>query len=242
MMEVVKNGQTQAPSFEEILSLPVLADAYTDTGRLTKLSLKSMKAIIESLSDLEEITGRVGVMWAYLDGSAILNRTGQQVDISTVQTSQDLRNAISAPIIANCPSGTITQDDILGLPFPFISSPSVYQTIVSQTGTAAPAVGGSLSPLNSYPAGTTFTWARTSAGVYTLTASAAVFNTAGKTAIIIGPLNNLNGQYTAVITSTTVITITTAVQSLAFLGLLGFTATPTDAMMTKTAVQVLTYA
>lgn len=122
------------------------------------------------------------------------------------------------------------------------AAPSVYQTVVSQTGTSAPAVGGSLTPLNSYAGAPTFTWARTGTGVYTLTAGSAVFSTAGKTAVILGPLNNLNGQYTAVVTSSTVITITTAVQSLAVLGLLGFTATPTDAMMTKTAVQVLTYA
>lgn len=123
-----------------------------------------------------------------------------------------------------------------------ITAPNSYQTIVSQSSTTAPAVAGGLAPLNTYPSGTTFAWARTSAGVYTLTASAAVFNTSGKTTVILGPLNNLNGQNTAVVTSSTVITITTAVQSLAFLGLLGFTATPTDAMMTKMAVQVLTYA
>lgn len=120
-------------------------------------------------------------------------------------------------------------------------APSSYQTIVSQTGTTAPAVSGSLSPVSTYAAGTTFTWARSSAGVYTLTASAAVFNTSGKTGVFVGSLNNLNAQYTVVVTNSTVITITTAVQSLAILGLLGFTATPTDALMTKTMVYVQTY-
>lgn len=120
-------------------------------------------------------------------------------------------------------------------------APSSYQTIVSQTGTAAPAVSGSLVPTSTYPSGTTFTWARTSAGVYTLTASTAVFNTSGKTAVFVGPVNNLNGALTAVVTSSTVITITTAVQSLAVLGLLGFTATPTDALLTKAMVYVQTY-
>lgn len=123
-----------------------------------------------------------------------------------------------------------------------VAAPSSYQTIVTQTGTAVPAVSGSLSPISTYPTGTTFTWARSSAGVYTLTASTAVFNTAGKTGVFLGGLNNLNGSWKAVVTSSTVITITTALQSLAVLGLLGFTATPTDALLTQTMVYVQTYA
>lgn len=123
-----------------------------------------------------------------------------------------------------------------------LGSPSSYQTIVTQTGTAAPAVSGSLSPVSTYPAGTTFTWARTGAGVYTLTASAAVFNTSGKTGVFLGALNNLNGSWKAVVTSSTVITITTAIGSLLGLGLLGFTATNTDAILSQTIVYVQTYA
>lgn len=87
----------------------------------------------------------------------------------------------------------------------------------------------------------TFTWARTGAGVYTLTASAAVFNTSGKTGVFVGGLNNLNAQWKAVVTSSTVITFTFAVQSLAVLGLLGFTATNTDALLTNTIIYVQTY-
>lgn len=37
------------------------------------------------------------------------------------------------------------------------------------------------------------------------------------------------------------ITITTAIQSLAVLGLVGFTATPTDALLTGTALEVRVY-
>lgn len=120
-------------------------------------------------------------------------------------------------------------------------TPSSYQTIVTQTGTAAPAVSGSLVPTSTYPAGTTFTWARTGAGVYTLTASSAVFNTSGKTGVFVGSLNNPNGAWKAVVTSSTVITLTTSLQSLAVLGLLGFTGTPTDALLTQTMVYVQTY-
>lgn len=121
------------------------------------------------------------------------------------------------------------------------SSPSSYQTIVTQTGTTAPAVSGSFTPVSGYPTGTTFTWARTGAGVYTLTASTAVFNTAGKTGVFIGTLNNLNASCKAVVTSSTVITVTTAVQSVAVLGLLGLTTTTTDALLSQTMVYVQTY-
>lgn len=121
------------------------------------------------------------------------------------------------------------------------ASPASYQTIVSQSGTAAPAVSGSLAPVSTYPAGTTFTWARTSAGVYTLTASTAVFNTSGKTGVFVAPLQNLNASVKAVVTSTTVITVTTAVQSVAVLGLLGLTTTATDALLSGTMIYVQTY-
>lgn len=120
-----------------------------------------------------------------------------------------------------------------------LTAPTSYQTIVSQTGTAAPAVSGSLSPMNTYTAA--FTWARTGVGVYTLTANSAVFNTSGKTSVFITPPQNLNGSFRAVVTSSTVITVTTAVQSLAVLGLLGFTTTNTDALLNNTMIYVQTY-
>lgn len=122
-----------------------------------------------------------------------------------------------------------------------LPAPTSYQTIVSQTGTSAPAVSGGFTPTSTYTAGTTFTWARTGAGVYTLTASAAVFNTSGKTGVFITPPQNLNGSFRAVVTSSTVITVTTAVQSLAVLGLLGFTSTNTDALLNNTMIYVQTY-
>lgn len=121
-------------------------------------------------------------------------------------------------------------------------SPSSYQTIVSQSGTAAPAVAGGFTSVSTYSGAPTFTWARTSAGVYTLTASSAIFNTSGKTGVFVAPLTNLNGSIKAVVTSSTIITVTTAVQSLAILGLLGFTATPTDALLDKTMIYIQTYA
>lgn len=120
-------------------------------------------------------------------------------------------------------------------------SPSSYQTIVSQTGTSTPAVSGGFSPMNSYSGTPTFTWARTGAGTYTITASSAIFNTSGKTGVFISPLNNLNASVRGVVTSSTVITVTTATQSVAVLGLLGLTATPTDALLANTMIYIQTY-
>lgn len=125
----------------------------------------------------------------------------------------------------------------IGLSAAILSS---YQTIISQSGTAAPAIAGGLSPVSSYASGVTFAWARTGAGVYTLTASSAVF-VAGKTGVFIAPLQNLNASVRGVVTSSTVITVTTAVQSVAILGLLGLAATNTDALLNGTMIYVQTY-
>lgn len=128
--------------------------------------------------------------------------------------------------------------DLLGKP----SAPTSYETIVSQTGTNAPAVSGGFTPVSTYAGGVTFTWARTSTGIYTLTASSAVFDTAGKTGAFFSPLSNLNASARAVVTSSTVITVTTAVQSVAVLGLLGLTAAATDGILDRTMIYIQTYA
>lgn len=173
---------------------------------------------------------------------------------STTDTDATIEANIVADIAAFCTTNGITvpsaydwtvtspSDVAAAITAAIPAAPSSYQTIVSQTGTAAPAVSGSLVPTSTYPAGTTFTWARTGAGVYTLTASTAVFNTSGKTGVFIAPLQNLNASIKAVVTSSTVITVTTAVQSVAILGLLGLTATATDALLSQTMIYVQTYA
>lgn len=157
-----------------------------------------------------------GIIWSFL--------TPSQVTTMIASATSSVTAAYTSAITAAIPAG-----------------PSSYQTIVSQTGTAAPAVAGGMTPVNNYSGTPTFTWARTGTGVYTLTASSAVFNTSGKTGVFITPPQNLNGSFRAVVTSSTVITVTTAVQSLAVLGLLGFTATPTDALLSGTMVYVQTY-
>lgn len=148
--------------------------------------------------------------------------------------ASDVFMALSPKLATVANTGSYT--DLINLP----ASPTSYQTIVSQTGTSAPAVSGGMSPVNTY-SGTTFTWARTGAGVYTITASQAVFNTSGKTGVFISPLNNLNASVRGVVTSSTVVTVTTAVQSVAVLGLLGLTNTNTDALLANSMIYIQTY-
>lgn len=163
--------------------------------------------------------------------------TAAQAQIISYSTSQGY--GITANDIVWEAVNTLSPSELNAIKAAVQASTS-YQTIVSQTGTSAPAVSGGMTPVNSY-SGTTFTWARTGAGIYTLTASQAVFNTSGKTGVFISPLNNLNASVRGVVTSSTVITITTAVQSVAVLGLLGLTTTNTDALLVNSMIYVQTY-
>lgn len=226
------------------LSGCVLSPYYSDGRALRE---KTMKAVI------------TGIIGAGADLGAIIkayDNTGTSVGIwqenftlaYADSTLQDYLTDILPQLASGLSSDTgltfattdfLWLDQILN---PVISAPSSYQTIVSQSGTSAPAVSGSLTPVSSYASGTTFTWARTGTGVYTLTASTAVFNTSGKTSVFISPLTNLNAQVRGVVTSTTVITFTTAVGSVAALGLLGLTATNTDALLSNTMIYIQTYA
>lgn len=207
----------------------------------------------------------------FMDGATPVETYGDEISAAGVYTQSDVTNWVKTSIknyAATAGYTAIASGNHISLPFSTQSDidsavasatssvtaaytsaitaaipagPSSYQTIVSQTGTAAPAVAGGMTPVNNYSGTPTFTWARTGTGVYTLTASSAVFNTSGKTGVFITPPQNLNGSFRAVVTSSTVITVTTAVQSLAVLGLLGFTATPTDALLSGTMVYVQTY-
>lgn len=108
-----------------------------------------------------------------------------------------------------------------------------YQAIITQTGVSAPSAVTYWNTL-----GATMTWARTSAGLYTLTAGSAVF-TANKTVIIISnPITGLV-SYIVIPTSTTVITLTTILASVIATVL---TAVATDALITNLLVEVRVYA
>lgn len=226
-----------------------------NTGRDIKLILANMASRIGLIDSVVSDGPTPGVYvhsWDDTTPYAYHGLDQYDITISGAPTQSNVHNAILAAAAAFATSQGWTYSalgktfdtdaDVNALIAAAIPpAPSSYQTIVSQTGTSAPAVSGSLSPMSTYPAGTTFTWARTGAGVYTLTASTAVFNTSGKTGVFVAPLQNLNAQAKAVVTSSTVITVTTAVASVAVLGLLGLTTTPTDALLNQTMIYVQTY-
>lgn len=270
MSTILRRRQTTGALAQGLLSLPVtkpfrrnrqdgLVSPYFQrsslqeigTGRDTNISNLMIKAFIASY--LNESGGAIGALALVQDSDGTY--TGSYaVPLTITSTDTD------ATIAAQVQTAAVTYFALVGFTADSIDTmystpssvaaqisaalpvaPSSYQTIVTQTGTGAPAVSGSLTPSSTYPSGTTFTWARTGAGVYTLTASAAVFNTSGKTGVFVGTLNNLNASCKAVVTSSTVITLTTAIGSLLGLGLLGLTATNTDALLTQTMVYVQTY-
>lgn len=105
-----------------------------------------------------------------------------------------------------------------------------YEALVSQSGTSAPTA----SRKDSNFSGVTFTWARTGAGTFTLTASSAVF-TANKTAVRLSQEKSGLERYTAVVTSTTVITVSTGL--LSGLSIL----TGTDALLSNVLVEIRVY-
>lgn len=241
-----KHKQTKLLATIEALSLPGLqVSPYFSSGRGAFKNINMAKVKFLGYSAAGNPAGSFAI-WdnsnnyfaTFQEGTAINNTDVTRADVLTT-----IYNATNSALQSDSGFTFALSDwDFYTPLYPVVPiEPSSYQTIISQTGTAAPAVSGSLTPTSTYPSGTTFTWARTGVGVYTLTASTAVFNTSGKTGVFITPPQNLNGSFRAVVTSTTVITVTTAVQSLAVLGLLGFTAVNTDALLNNTMVYVQTY-
>lgn len=106
-----------------------------------------------------------------------------------------------------------------------------FQSLVSQSGTSAPTE----TVLNNDFTGTTFTLARTSAGVYTLTASTLVF-TSGKTAVLSSPTSSPLNNISVVRTSGTVLTISTSSLNLLALGVAG-----ADSILSNTLLEVRVY-
>lgn len=110
---------------------------------------------------------------------------------------------------------------------------SSYQALITQSATGAPVATVFNNDFNP----TTFTWGRTSAGLYTVTANSAIF-TANKTTVTFAtPLVPLV-QYTAVITSTSIITLTTTLGANVAIVLTGVV---TDTLLTNTLIEIRVY-
>lgn len=212
----------------ELMTLKALITGYTLSGPQPNFSV-----FFESDDGTIEVGTILPITIAYGDNDVAI-----QAKVATLINNFCSSNSLPTPTIDWL--FTTPTDLAAAIAAAIPPAPTSYQTIVSQSGTAAPAVSGGFAATSTYPAGTTFTWARTSAGVYTLTASTAVFNTS-KTGVFVAPLQNLNASVRATVTSTTVITVTTAVQSVAVLGLLGLTTTATDALLSGTMIYVQTY-
>lgn len=131
----------------------------------------------------------------------------------------------SAAILATDGSGVLstqTKSGLLGY--------KSYIASVTQSGTSAPSATVAGTP----DIGATITWARTSAGLYTATASSAVF-TASKTAVFISSPTTGLIAYSYVNTSTSVITFTTSLNSVIATVL---SAIATDALFTNAIIEI----
>lgn len=228
-----------------VFSLPVWSTEILDTqarkaGRVKNITLTTMKFIIQyygygSGDDAFRVIGT----WS----TGTTQNTAVDIPFQnayTLDTPAQLKAALITEILAYAVANSITlaASDIVFPDFTAAATQySSYQALISQSGTSTP----SASVGNNDFAGVTFTWARTGAGVYTLTANSAVF-TANKTGVFLQSLTNLNANIRGVVTSTTVITFTTAIQSVAVLGLLGLTTTNTDALLSNTLIEVRVYA
>lgn len=166
--------------------------------------------------------------------------TKSQIGLGNVDNTSDVNKPVStaqATSIATkltIPSGTVSQyvDGTGALQTLTSSAYKSYQAIVSQTGTSAPSATSYVNQL-----GTTLTWARTSTGLYTITAGSAIF-TSNKTVILLS--NPITGLVTYIVvpTSTTVITVSTFLLSVVATVL---TAVGTDALMTNLLVEIRVY-
>lgn len=155
---------------------------------------------------------------------------------SGVSSGSDWRSQMVATVNAWMIANSIANTGGIWIAFdkePAVKSSSTYEAVVSQVGSSAP----SAAVENNDFGATTFTWARTSAGIYTLTASAPTF-TANKTVVLMSNPNAFLNNFKYTVTSTTVITFQTATLSVLSLILVPGNA---DALLSNTLVEVRVY-
>lgn len=165
---------------------------------------------------------------------------GTSVGLVTTTATQTLSNkTFTAPALGTPASGVLTactvataaanDNDTSIASTAFVQGQGqgylVYDATLTQTSTNAP-----VATVGQNNIGQTMTWAYVSPGVYTVTAGAAAF-TANKTQIFVGSLNALSESvaYTAIRTSTTVITLST------------IDGVAADALLTETAIRIVIF-
>ena len=118
---------------------------------------------------------------------------------SITPTASDLV-LISDTSVTNNPTKTATVANIAAFANSYSLGYTVYTASLTQAGTAAP-----VATIMQNTTGKTFTWARTGAGVYTVTANNATF-TANKTILILSTSRS-GDVLSGIVTNTTVATL-----------------------------------
>lgn len=198
-----------------------------DTAIVKGFSESSMHAAFSVMTEL------------WIDDSTFLAEANIEIPKSSVHSSADWRTAFVTALTMFLNANGYSAPTHIWYAFdgePGAAAFSSYQALVSQSGSSAPAN----TDLHTDFGAVTFAWGRSSAGVYTLTASSAIF-TAGKTIAFISPPNNPLANFKYAVTSSTVITFGSSVNSLLSLLGLGFTTTPTDALLSATGIEVRVY-
>lgn len=165
---------------------------------------------------------------ATLNANQIITDSTHEFDTDIQQTYWSAKQVA----LATGTSGQYIAGDLSVQNFPAVVS-STYQSLVTQSGTSAPTG----STLHNDFGSTTFTWARTGTGTYTLTANSPVF-TSGKTAVLMSNPNAFLNNFKYTVTSSTVITFQTATLSVISLLL---TPGNADNLLSNTMIYVIVY-
>lgn len=209
-------------------------------------------------ADIPSLSGTYQPLDADLTAIAALNSTGfaRQAGAGSwsivAETGSDAvvratSPTLTTPILGTPTSGTLTNctvatatandNDTSIASTAFVQGQGqnykVYDATLTQTGTSAPTA-----TVGQNNIGQTMTWARSSAGVYTVTAGAAAF-TANKTQVLLGCFAFVAGKMRDIyctVTSTTVITISTAETST---DASGYNAI--DDLLTSTAIRIVIF-
>lgn len=115
MSSIAKHSQPQALSFEEVLSLPVLADAYTEPGRVIYSPQIDMKVIVPYLTNPQYAPGRISVPYTFYDDLGNGYDDTANLTIDETATPASIRAATLTYILADATNQgfTITESDIL---------------------------------------------------------------------------------------------------------------------------------
>lgn len=209
-----------AQSFASLTSKPTTLSGYGITDGVSNTTTVNGHALSTNVT-----VTKSDISLGNVDNTSDVNKPVSTAQAASIATKLTIPTGTTAQVVLG--NGTLgTLPVIPNLPSHYVSS-------VTQVTTGNPTA---TSLENDFGA-TTFIWARTGVGIYTVTASSAVF-TANKTKIFFGPLNNALGYVSYTVTSTTVITINTTITSILSLVL---TTGNSDGLMTAQPIDIQVY-